>query len=138
MKLLSVDRMEGNYVICEDDEKKLFAIDVSELPKHVKEGDVIRIKDSGDISVDEEETARRRKNVKERIFPFPAFLMFWQALEIVRGQKGKSRPKAFEKGDFWPVLHFPRYVYGNSLFSDVLGSGLLRPTTRGLFQLLSC
>ena len=66
MKLLSVDRMEGNYVICEDDEKKLFAIDVSELPKHVKEGDVIRIKDSGDISMDEEETARRRKNVKRK------------------------------------------------------------------------
>lgn len=65
MRVLSVDRFEGNYVICEDDDKKMFAIDVGEMPKGIKEGDIIRISDEGEIHMDEEETKRRRNKVKK-------------------------------------------------------------------------
>ena len=65
MKLLSVDRLEGTYVICEDKEKKFFAIEISEAPKGVKEGDVLRISDEGEITIDVEETARRRNKTKK-------------------------------------------------------------------------
>ncbi len=65
MKYLSVDRIEGNYVICEDGEKKMFAIELSEVPKGVKEGDVLAISDDGELAIDVEETARRRSKIKK-------------------------------------------------------------------------
>ena len=65
MKLLSVDRIEGTYVICEDKEKKFFAIETSEAPKGVKEGDILRISDEGEITIDKEETERRRSKAKK-------------------------------------------------------------------------
>lgn len=60
MQQLTVDRFEGIYVICEDKDKKFFAIDKSEAPANVKEGDVLRIEDDGTLRIDAEETARRR------------------------------------------------------------------------------
>lgn len=66
MKLLAVDRFEGNYVICEDDEKKFFAIEKVEAPASAVEGDILRITDDGVIEIDKEETARRKKATLSR------------------------------------------------------------------------
>ena len=66
MKVLTVDRLEGNYVICEDGEKRFFAIEKEEAPADVKEGDVLRIGDDGELTIDREETERRKKRVRER------------------------------------------------------------------------
>lgn len=66
MRELTVDRFEGNYVICEDKEKNMFAIDKTEMIKGVKEGDIIVISDSGEISVDREKTELRRKRIQAK------------------------------------------------------------------------
>lgn len=63
MRELIIDRMEGNFYICEDKEKKMFAIDKSEMVKGAKEGDVITITDDGIIEVDEEKTMARKKKI---------------------------------------------------------------------------
>ena len=42
MKKLAIDRFEGTYAICEDQEKRMFAIALNELPEGAKEGDVPR------------------------------------------------------------------------------------------------
>lgn len=63
MKNLVVDRFEGNYAICEDAEKKLFAIDQSELPQGTKEGDVLAISDEGTLTFDRALTEQRRKRI---------------------------------------------------------------------------
>lgn len=63
MRMLSIDRFEAQYAICEDNDKRAFAIAISEIPKGAKEGDVIRISDDGDITIDKEETDRRRKKI---------------------------------------------------------------------------
>ncbi len=63
MRELIIDRMEGNFYICEDEEKKMFAIDKSEMVKGAKEGDVITITDDGIIEVDEEKTMARKKKI---------------------------------------------------------------------------
>ena len=65
MKYLTVDRMEGNYVICEDADKKMFAIEIAEAPNGVKEGDVLVISDDGELSINVQETARRRSKIKK-------------------------------------------------------------------------
>lgn len=63
MKQLIIDRFENNYAICEDGEKRMFAIEREEVPKEAKEGDVLRISDQGELTVDKEETKRRREKI---------------------------------------------------------------------------
>ena len=67
MKKLIVDRYEGQYTVCEQPkEKKYFAIETAEMPANAKPGAVVLISDEGVITVDEEETARRRKRILEK------------------------------------------------------------------------
>lgn len=64
MKKLIIDRFEGIYAICENEDKSTFAIEKSELPKDVEEGSLILISDSGEIKLDKEETQKRKNNIK--------------------------------------------------------------------------
>ena len=63
MRKLIVDRYEGQYTVCEDKEQKFFAIDTSEMPSDATPGTVICINDDGVITVDAEETERRKKRI---------------------------------------------------------------------------
>ena len=63
MRKLIIDRFGGTYAICEDQEKKMFAISLNELPQGAKPGDVLQISGAGELSVDQEETQRRRKKM---------------------------------------------------------------------------
>ena len=63
MRKLIIDRFEGTYAICEDQEKKMFDISLNELPQGAKPGDVLQISGAGELSVDQEETQRRRKKM---------------------------------------------------------------------------
>ena len=65
MKRLIIDRFEGNYAICEDEERTMFAIEILELPKGAKEGSVLKISDSGIINIDENEMNNRREKIKK-------------------------------------------------------------------------
>lgn len=62
MKTLTISRMEGIYAICEDENKKFFAIEISELPRGAAAGDVLRIDDEeGVLSIDREASAAKKK-----------------------------------------------------------------------------
>lgn len=63
MRSLTVDRLEGPYTICEDKDQHLFAIDTGEMPKGAIPGTVITIDDDGVITVNEEETAVRKRRI---------------------------------------------------------------------------
>jgi hypothetical protein len=66
MKTLAIDRFEGTYAICEDNDQKFFAIELLELPKDAKEGDVLDVNDAdGTITINTEATAQRRTKVKK-------------------------------------------------------------------------
>ncbi len=60
MKQLYVDRLEGKYLICEDDDHRYYAIEIGEAPQEAGPGDVLQITDEGELSVDREETQRRK------------------------------------------------------------------------------
>lgn len=64
MRKLSIDRFEGKYAICEDDKRNAFAIERSELPNASKEGDIIVISETAEITIDTEETTLRRNKIK--------------------------------------------------------------------------
>ena len=66
MKRITIDRFDGIYAICEDRDKAFFALELSELPKDAKSGDVLLITDEGTLEIDVEETERRRQRVLEK------------------------------------------------------------------------
>lgn len=66
MRTLIIDRFEGTYAICEDKDQKFFAIEVSELPEGVREGDVLDVNDAeGTVSINVEATKQRRSKAKK-------------------------------------------------------------------------
>ncbi len=65
-KKLVIDRFEGKYAICEDGEQKYFAIECAELPAGAKEGCVLLISEEGELTLDAEETERRRRLMAEK------------------------------------------------------------------------
>lgn len=63
MRELIIDRYEGKFAVCEDKDLKYYAIELSELPKTAKTGDVLKIDDNGIITIDEEETKARKERI---------------------------------------------------------------------------
>lgn len=66
MKRLVVDRFEGKYAICQDENGNMFGIELNEMPKDAKEGSVIDINDEGEISVNSQETNKRSQRISEK------------------------------------------------------------------------
>ena len=66
MRHLTVDRIDGVYAICEDKERKLFAIPKSELPADLREGDKLDIDSEGVITVNGKVTEAARANVRRK------------------------------------------------------------------------
>lgn len=64
MKKLSVDRIEDNIAVCEGDDGGFFQIEIENLPKGCKEGDIILYDDTNNVYLyDKEETENRKENL---------------------------------------------------------------------------
>lgn len=61
---LVIDRFEGDYAVCEKEDRIMIDIEKSKLPSYAKEGDVIVLID-GKYSIDLEETNKRKKEIKK-------------------------------------------------------------------------
>lgn len=64
MKKLIIDRFEGEYAVCEKEDKSFVNICRDKVPEVCKEGDIIVI-DDGTVYSDEESTKEREKKIKE-------------------------------------------------------------------------
>ena len=60
----SIDRIEENIAVCEDDDGNVLKLSVDELPPEIREGDIIEKTESGFI-IDADETQLRRKKMAE-------------------------------------------------------------------------
>ncbi|MEE0059594.1 MAG: DUF3006 domain-containing protein [Acutalibacteraceae bacterium] len=67
MKTLIIERFENNFAICEDKDKCFFGIELTELPEGAKAGDVLDIDNNGNISINKEETERRKNRIKGKM-----------------------------------------------------------------------
>jgi hypothetical protein len=61
---LIIDRFEGDFAVCENDNKIMVNISKKELPSEVKEGDVIYKYDEKYI-IDLEETKKRKQEIQD-------------------------------------------------------------------------
>jgi len=63
MKVI-IDRFEGNYAVCEKEDRGMLNIEKSKLPRQAKEGDVLVII-GNNIAIDTLETLARKKRIEE-------------------------------------------------------------------------
>jgi len=61
--ILTVDRIEEGFAVCEAEDLSFRRIALSELPKGVREGDCLRSEGDGYV-IDKDEAARRRAHNK--------------------------------------------------------------------------
>jgi hypothetical protein len=65
MKLI-IDRFEGDYAVCEDEDQKFRNIKLLEMPEGVKEGDIIEM-EMGNVTINKEATSFRSEEI-EKLF----------------------------------------------------------------------
>jgi hypothetical protein len=65
MKKLIIDRFEGNFAVCEQDDKKFINILRDKLPQGVKEGHCL-IDNDGVYTIDYERYEERKKSIKDK------------------------------------------------------------------------
>lgn len=63
MKVI-IDRFEGEFAVCEKEDRKIIDIEISKLPSNAKEGDVLNISNDT-ITIEVEETEKRRRKIEE-------------------------------------------------------------------------
>ena len=59
-----IDRFEGNYAVCEKENREMVNINKSKIPTDAKESDVLSI-DGHIITIDITETEARKKQIKK-------------------------------------------------------------------------
>ena len=59
-----IDRFEGDYAVCEKENREMINIERAKLPPEAKEGDVLILSEDGSIAIDREETARRKEMIE--------------------------------------------------------------------------
>lgn len=62
----TVERTGEKLVICEDEERKMFAIPFAEAPEGIRAGDVLVIDAEGNLTKDEQKTKERREAIAAR------------------------------------------------------------------------
>lgn len=65
MKLI-IDRLEGEFAVCEREDGTMLNIPKDKIPKHAHEGDVLNV-ENNKITMDEEETRKRKEEIEELI-----------------------------------------------------------------------
>jgi len=63
---LIIDRFEGDYAICEREDKTFINVPRKQLPKDANEGDVI-IFENGKYMIDKETTKKRRDAIRKKM-----------------------------------------------------------------------
>jgi hypothetical protein len=59
-----IDRFEGDYAVCEKENREMIDIKRELIPKEAKESDVLHIQDDK-IVIDVNETEKRKKEIEE-------------------------------------------------------------------------
>ena len=67
MKKYIIDRFEGLFAICENEEKKIINIKTELLPPETKEGDCLYINEEGEYLIDYENTEESRRRIRSKL-----------------------------------------------------------------------
>lgn len=62
-----IDRFEGEFAVCEKNNREMINILKEKIPNEAKEGSVLIVSERGDIEFDIEKTKQREKDIKKLI-----------------------------------------------------------------------
>ena len=63
MKYFSIDRFEGKFAICVDENEIVKKIEIKKLPKNIKEGDILKVLKDGTFEIDENKTKKEKEDI---------------------------------------------------------------------------
>lgn len=63
---LTVDRVEGNIVVCENEKREIVEVDIYEFINIPKDGDIVKVNENGMYEILEEETENRKEEIQKR------------------------------------------------------------------------
>ena len=61
---VTIDRFEGNYAVCEKENREMVNIEKCRIPSDAQEGDILLIEDNH-ISIDKTATSNQKKKVEK-------------------------------------------------------------------------
>lgn len=62
-----IDRFEGNYAICENEDKKFVNIPKYKLPLEASEGDCLLLTEHGTYIIDQESKEKRKEIIRKKM-----------------------------------------------------------------------
>ena len=62
--IVTIDRFEGIYAVCEKEDRTMIDIKRINIPKSAKEGDILNV-EGNSITINKEEIERRRKEIED-------------------------------------------------------------------------
>ncbi len=63
MSYFSVDRIEEDLVVCEDESGNESVFKISQFPKNIKEGDIVEPADDGSFKINHKKTQEVRNDI---------------------------------------------------------------------------
>ncbi|AAK78273.1 hypothetical protein BJV85_003733 [Clostridium acetobutylicum] len=60
-----IDRFEDEFAVCEKQDRKIINILRKRIPQNAKEGTVLNFNDDGSITINFEETIKRKREIEE-------------------------------------------------------------------------
>jgi hypothetical protein len=67
MKYLIIDRFEGNYAVCEQEDKSMINVPKYKLPLNCNEGDSLILDSDGMYQKDTQNSQNREKRISEKM-----------------------------------------------------------------------
>ncbi len=67
MKKFIIDRFEGNYAVCETENKKMINIPKTELPDGIEEGDSLYLDENGKYFIDKVEINSQKERIRKKM-----------------------------------------------------------------------
>lgn len=67
MKKFIIDRFEGVFAVCEDENQAFINIPKYKLPLEIKEGDCLKLDEDGIFRIDRDYTKDKKDQIREKI-----------------------------------------------------------------------
>ena len=63
MMYFSVDQIGEDHIECENDNGEIYYFKIKDVPKNIKEGDILKLNKNGSLTKDKNETKERKRDI---------------------------------------------------------------------------
>lgn len=63
MMYFSVDQIGEDHIECENDNGEIYYFKIKDVPKNIKEGDILKLNKDGSLTKDKNETKERKRDI---------------------------------------------------------------------------